>query len=34
MSRRPGAEEGVEEMTAAMRKLGLLAEDAETEERR
>jgi len=33
MSRRPGAEEGVEEMTAAMRNLGLLANDGETEER-
>jgi hypothetical protein len=33
MSRRPGAEEGVEEMTAAMRKLGLLADDTETKER-
>ena len=31
MSRRPGAEEGIEEMTVAMRNLGLLAEDAETE---
>jgi len=33
MSRRAGAEEGVEEMTAAMRNLGLLANDPETEER-
>jgi len=33
MSRRPGAEEGVEEMTVAMRNLGLLANDPETEER-
>ncbi len=32
MSRRPGAEEGVEEMTAAMRNLGLLAPPAEAEE--
>jgi hypothetical protein len=32
MSRRPGAEEGVEEMTAAMRNLGLLAPHPETEE--
>jgi hypothetical protein len=32
MSRRPGAEEGVEEMTAAMRNLGLLTPPAETEE--
>jgi hypothetical protein len=31
MSRRPGAEEGVEEMTTAMRNLGLLANDPETE---
>ena len=33
MSRRPGAEEGIEEMTVAMRNLGLLAEGAEAEER-
>lgn len=33
MSRRPGAKEGVEEMTAAMRNLGLLGSEAETEER-
>jgi hypothetical protein len=32
MSRRPAAEEGVEEMTAAMRNLGLLAPQPETEE--
>jgi hypothetical protein len=32
MSRRPGAEEGVEEMTAAMRNLGLLASYEEKEE--
>lgn len=33
MSQRPDAEEGVEEMTVAMRNLGLLAEDPETEQR-
>jgi hypothetical protein len=33
MSRRPGAEEGVEEMTAAMRNLGLLASEHQTAER-
>jgi hypothetical protein len=33
MSQRPGAEEGIEEMTVAMRNLELLAEDPETEER-
>jgi hypothetical protein len=33
MSRRPGAEEGVEEMTAAMRNLGLLASEQQTSER-
>jgi hypothetical protein len=32
MSLRPGAEEGVEEMTTAMRNLGLLASHAKTEE--
>src|SRR5260370_25336820 len=32
MSRRPGAEEGVEEMTAAMRRLGLLEEKEQGEE--
>lgn len=34
MSRRPGAKEGVEEMTAAMRNLGLLGNEAETREGR
>ena len=33
MSRRPGAEEGVEEMTAAMRRLGLLEEKEQGSER-
>jgi hypothetical protein len=33
MSQRASAEEGIEEMTVAMRNLGLLAENAETEER-
>jgi hypothetical protein len=32
MSRRPGADEGVEEMTAAMRNLGLLAGEQEAGE--
>ena len=33
MSRRPGAEEGVEEMTTAMRNLGLLGSERQTAER-
>jgi hypothetical protein len=33
MSQRPGAEEGIEEMTAAMRNLGLLTEASGTDER-
>jgi hypothetical protein len=33
MSQRPGAEEGIEEMTAAMRNLGLLTADSETDAR-
>jgi hypothetical protein len=34
MSRRPGAEEGVEEMTAAMRNLGLLRDQKDSEQQR